>query len=99
MPDDLPALPLELASRVSPRPDGTAWRVLETEDSFIEVMPMLFNDRLVVVPKVSPRTYGRFWCYPKGGSALLAALAWDGGDDTEPVGWIKTWDGRYNVPS
>ena len=42
----------------------------------------------------------RYWCYEGRGqasfmAAVCAAKAWDGGGDTEPVGWIKAWDGRY----
>lgn len=95
MVEKLPPLPDDLATQIALRPDGTAWRIRETATAYIEVAPMLFNDRIMVVPKAAPRTYGRYWCYPKGGAALLAALAWDGSDDTEPVGWIKTWDQRY----
>lgn len=95
MAEQLPPLVEDLASQVSLRPDGTAWRVQETETAYIEVAPMMFNDRVMVVPKDSPFTYGRYWCYQKGGAAILAALAWDGADDTEPVGWIKSWDQRY----
>lgn len=94
----LTPVPADLADRVRINDDGTAYRVGETETSYIEVTPMLFNDRIIVVPKSAPRTYDRFWCYQKGGAAILAALAWDGADDTEPVGWIKAWDQRYSPP-
>lgn len=93
---DLTPLPNDLASRVHPNDDATAYRVGETETAFIEVVPMLFNDRIIIVPKSAPHTYDRFWCYQKGGAAILAALAWGGADDTEPVGWIKSWDQRYS---
>lgn len=96
MTQDLAPLPESLADRVRPNDDGTAYRVGETASAFIEVVPMLFNDRIIVVPKEAPLTYGRFWCYQKGGAAIFAALAWDGSDDTEPVGWIKSWDQRYS---
>lgn len=43
-------------------------------------------------------SYDRYWCYPKGGAAVLAALAWDPAPEVEPVGWIKSWDQRYSNP-
>ena len=95
---DLAPVPENLADRVRINDDSTAYRVGETEAAYIEVVPMLFNDRIIVVPKSAPRTYDRYWCYQKGGAAIFAALAWDGADDTEPVGWIKTWDQRYSPP-
>lgn len=89
----LAPVPENLADRVRLNDDSTAYRVGETKTAFIEVV--LFSDRVIVVPKRAPRTYDRFWCYQKGGAAIFAALAWDGADDTEPVGWIKSWDQRY----
>ena len=95
---DLAPVPESLADRVRINDDSTAYRVGETASAYIEVVPMLFNDRIIVVPKSAPYTYDRYWCYQKGGAAIFAALAWDGADDTEPVGWIKTWDQRYSPP-
>ena len=95
---DLAPVPESLADRVRINDDSTAYRAGETASAYIEVVPMLFNDRIIVVPKSAPYTYDRYWCYQKGGAAILAALAWDGADDTEPVGWIKTWDQRYSPP-
>ena len=92
----LPATPEEVADRVHLNDSGTGYRVGETETAFIEVVPMLFNDRVIVVPKSAPLTVDRHWCFQRGPAAILAALAWDGSDDTEPVGWIKSWDGRYS---
>lgn len=67
----------------------------------IEVFPMLFNWRLhTVCADAGPLEWSdRFWCYEGRGwdaytRAVLAAHAWDGAADTEPVGWIKAWDGR-----
>lgn len=76
------------------RIDG-GWRVKETETHYVEVLDMLFNERIVWTPKSAPKVYDRYWCYDKG-LALHAAALWDGADDTEPVGWKKAHDGRTN---
>lgn len=55
----------------------------------IDVCPMLFGDRLVLTPETTPGYYDHGWCYPKGGAAVLAALAWDPAVEAEPVGYIK----------
>lgn len=73
--------------------DG-AFRVKETPTHWVDVVPMLYNYRVARTPKSSPMTYDRGWCYAGTGidsftAAVLAAHAWDGGDDTEPEGWNK----------
>ncbi|MEH0110786.1 hypothetical protein V6N00_13830 [Tersicoccus sp. MR15.9] len=83
---------------MSLREDETGWRVGETETHFIEIMPTLYNDRLVLTPKRSPMTYDRYWCYPRGPAAFMAAFAWDSSEETEPPGWIKSWDQRRHDP-
>lgn len=71
------------------------WRIKTTETHHIDVLVMLFNDRIVTTPIGNPYEYDRYWCYSKGGAAFLAAAAWDGSIDSEPVGWKKAWGGRY----
>lgn len=76
------------------RLDFGGWRVKETATHYVEVIPMLYNWRLVRTPKVSPLTYDRGWCYQGTGPAtfttvVLAAWAWDGSDETEPAGYFK----------
>lgn len=85
-----------MADQVQLNDTGTAYIVRETERVSVEVTRMLFNDRIIVVPKAHPMTVERHWCYRQGPAAILAAMAWDGADATEPVGWIKAWDGRYS---
>jgi hypothetical protein len=76
--------------------DG-GWRVKASDDGrhYIDVMPMLFNYRVVTTPVVAPWLLpARHWCYAgKGHGALLramaAAMAWSGADGTEPLGWNK----------
>lgn len=65
----------------------------------IIVAPQAVNWRIAVV---RDRDWGgRYWCY-EGLSqmsfmlAVLAANAWDGAENTEPVAWRKSWDGRYD---
>lgn len=55
----------------------------------IQIMPMLFNDRLIMTPRDSTATYHHGWCYDKGGAAYLAALVWDPQTQGEPVGYKK----------
>lgn len=73
--------------------DG-GYRIKETETHYIDVMRMLFNWRITTTPKDFPFVYDRGWCYQGTGiigflPAALAAIAWDGSDDTEPAGYFK----------
>jgi hypothetical protein len=75
------------------QPDG-GFRVKTTATHHIEIMPMIFNYRLVTIPVDDPMFVDRGWCYVGTGpeafsAAVLAAMAWDGSDDTEPGGWNK----------
>lgn len=74
--------------------DG-GWWVKETQTHYVEVHRMLYNDRIMTVPKAEPWCVDRYWCYEPGGPALHAAMLWDGADDTEPVGWKKAHGERY----
>lgn len=70
------------------------WRVKETPTHWIDVIPMIFNWRVVTVPKAFPLLVDRGWCYQGTGpaaftAAVLAALAWDGSDESEPAGYFK----------
>lgn len=70
------------------------YRIKETATHYIDVMPMLYNWRITTVPIACPMTYDRGWCYQGTGiggfvPAVLAAIAWDGSDDTEPPGYFK----------
>ena len=73
-------------------PDG--YKVKETEDHIIMVVPMIFNWRVTRSPKDMPGMYDRAWCYYGTGlktfmKAVLAAKTWNGADDTAPAGWDK----------
>lgn len=55
----------------------------------VQVMPMIFNDRLVLTPDwAEGAVYDYGWCYPKG-AAHVAALGWDPATEAEPPGYIK----------
>lgn len=70
------------------------WRVKSTDAHHLDVMGMAFNYRLVTTNRAMPQVYDRFWCYAGKTPAVLltavaAAFAWDGSDNTEPEGWNK----------
>lgn len=56
---------------------------------FLDVCPMLFNDRLVLTPEDNTEVYDYGWCYPKGGAAYVALRAWDPATQGEPAGFIR----------
>lgn len=62
----------------------------------IQIVPMGFNDRIVLNPESFPGVYDHGWCYDKGGAAFLAAIAWDPVTEAEPPGYKKraTWQAR-----
>ncbi|HEU4686479.1 MAG TPA: hypothetical protein VFS39_18375 [Nitrospira sp.] len=60
----------------------------------VDVLRMGYNHRLVRTTSPDHVLYDRGWCYAGTGveTYLLAvgqALTWDGGDATEPEGWVK----------
>ncbi|MBF9135151.1 hypothetical protein I0C86_40445 [Plantactinospora sp. S1510] len=55
----------------------------------VQVMPMLYNDRLILTPQSFQSVYDFGWCYPKGGAAELAARVWDPEVQGEPAGFTK----------
>ena len=76
------------------RKDYGVWRVKETATHYIDVMPMIYNWRLVTTPKACELVIDRGWCYQGTGpetftAVVLAAWAWDGSDETEPAGYFK----------
>jgi hypothetical protein len=65
------------------------WRIKETATHFVDVCPMLFNDRICLTPKAAPGVYDYGWCYDKGGAAIYAAIAWNPDTEAEPAGFKK----------
>lgn len=55
----------------------------------LQIVVMIFNDRLALAEPWELGGYWYSWCFPKGGAAFLAALAWDPEVDGEPAGYIK----------
>lgn len=57
-------------------------------DEVVQVIPMIFNDRIVI--STDPRRgYDHGWCYDKGGVALVVARVWDPATEAEPPGYKK----------
>lgn len=79
---------LEGGYRVKEAVSGTHW---------IDLLFMLYDWRIVTTlksPVIQDSGWDRGWCYAGAGlrgfiPAALAAIAWDGADDTEPAGYIK----------
>ena len=67
-----------------------------TEHWVVGVTPMIYNDRIVLMPRDHwDTTVIAGWCYDKGGAAPLAAMVWDPETDLRPVGFKKeSHDGR-----
>lgn len=55
----------------------------------VQILPMIFNDRLVLTPERARGVYDYGWCFAKGGAAMLAAMVWNPATQAEPVGYIK----------
>lgn len=55
----------------------------------VQIMPMIFNDRIVLTPASSPYGYDHGWCYDKGAAAILALLTWSPDTQGEPEGYKK----------
>lgn len=55
----------------------------------VQIVPMIFNDRLVMTPECFPLIYDFGWCFPKGPAAYLAAAAWNPETEAHPPGHIK----------
>jgi hypothetical protein len=64
---------------------------------FVQIMPMIFNDRVVLAPIDRPMFLDYGWCFPKGGAAALAVRAWDPDTEAEPAGYIKAVNGKRSA--
>lgn len=65
----------------------------------VEVMPMLFNFRLVLTPVDRPDVYDAGWCYfgtgpDTFGRCVAAAAAFDPAVEADPVGFDKALQDR-----
>jgi hypothetical protein len=87
-----PSAPIVLNER------GTV-TVKETATHLVEVLPMIYNFRLVLTPKANPDSYDAGWCYFGTGSdsftrCYLAALAFDPDTEADPAGYDKALQHR-----
>lgn len=61
-----------------------------TAEHVVAVVPMIFNDRVLLMDastwRIGPIAA---FCYDKGGAAMLAALAWEPAEAREPAGHKK----------
>lgn len=70
--------------------DRESYTVAETETYWVDIMPMIFNHRVVLTPKANTTGYDVGWCYPDLLAAIVAVLTWEPSEDQpEPVGFIK----------
>lgn len=67
-----------------------------TENWVVAVVPMIFNDRIILCRLQDWSTeWVAGFCYDKGGAAALAALVWNPETEQYPVGFKKlAVDGR-----
>lgn len=70
-------------------PTRCAFMVKETDTHLVEIVPMIFNHRVVLTPKAHLDTYDAGWCYPSMATALQAVLGWDPATQPEPTGYVK----------
>lgn len=64
--------------------------VNETDEWIVSVVPMLFNDRVMLTHRDEYPTFATAgWCYDRGPSAMLAAKAWNPDVTREPLGYKK----------
>lgn len=61
----------------------------EDAEHYYDLVPMLFNHRLVMTPKADTRVWEYGWCYPSAAAALAAIRVWDPDTQNEPLGWHK----------
>lgn len=85
---------LDNADYLTPIDGGYRVKLSDDGRHHIDLLRMLFNWRVVATPVAHPDCYDRGWCYFGTGDqsfrkALLAALVWDGADDTAPAGYDK----------
>lgn len=69
--------------------DRAAFMVKETATHYIDLVPMIYNVRVVMTPKDAPLGYDAGWCYPGLLEAAAAVEAWDPDTQHRPEGFIK----------
>lgn len=74
--------------------DRQCYTVKQCGDWLVEIVPMIFNYRIVLTPAADPDSYAYGWCYFGGSEAsmaraVMAAVAFDPRVDLEPHGYDK----------
>ena len=65
-------------------------RIWYPNGAIAEVVPQAFRGaRLALVNPTFRHSYDDVWCYDSAELALLAARAWDGDEEIEPMGWKR----------
>lgn len=71
----------------------------------VQIVPMIYNHRLVLSPEDAPEVYDYGWCYPQSDEyssslppALGAAIMWDPQTEGEPHGYIKAIGTKRREP-
>ncbi|TCO57164.1 hypothetical protein [Actinocrispum wychmicini] len=87
-------------------PTDGGWRI-KTNDAgthYVDILAMIYNYRIVLTPIAAPLLIDRFWCYAGHDlqtllRTFLAAHAWDGALDGEPLDWNKNGQtGEWREP-
>lgn len=67
-----------------------AWLMKKTDEWYVHVRPMIFNDRIVLTRADEyPRTCTAGYCYDRGVAAFLAAMSWNPETEKRPKGYKK----------
>ncbi len=64
------------------------------DGKFAAIVPMLVNERIIQFTLDEYSSYDRYWCYPIGFYGAETAFAQWTDPNSEPFGWIKSWDQR-----
>lgn len=69
--------------------DRRCFTVARVGEYWVDIVPMVFNHRVVLTPVDRPAGYAVGWCYPSMTAALLAVRAWNPAEADEPAGFTK----------
>lgn len=74
--------------------DREGFTLAEDDEHFYDLVPMVFNHRLVMTPKADTRLWFYGWCYDTALAATAAMKVWTPETQNEPLGWKKR-PGRF----
>jgi hypothetical protein len=69
--------------------DRQCYTAAEWSDHWVDVLPMIYNHRIVLTPMTDPMTYDAGWCYPSLEAAVVALKGWNPDVQKEPSGYLK----------